>query len=114
MRSHLYCILAAALQVCFVLASNFEAPLSLIVKHHGQNTEGLSKTIDTLTKITTKLKEEPGEVKYRSIRLLNEAFWETVGSVNGGISFMTALGFDLVELGESCSTVFHVCIFLEF
>lgn len=82
-----------------VLASDFASALDLIVKHHGSNTSKLGQTLETLTTIATKLKEEPQDKRYRSIRLLNKTFWECVGGVNGGISFMTALGFDLVEQG---------------
>lgn len=80
--------------------ASFQASLDLIVKHHGRNETSLAHTVDTLTHIATKLKDEPEDKKYRSIRLLNKTFWERVGSVNGGISFMSALGFDLVEQGE--------------
>lgn len=100
MRAYVYCVLAVLLRVGFALASNFDTALDLIVKYHGTDVQGLTHTIDTLTHITTKLKDEPENQKYRSIRLLNQHFWERVGSVNGGISFMNALGFDLVELGE--------------
>lgn len=80
--------------------ASFQASLDLIVKHHGKDEISLAHTLDTLSHITAKLKDEPEDEKYRSIRLLNKTFWERVGSVNGGISFMSALGFDLVEQGE--------------
>lgn len=93
-------VTAAVLQLSCVLASEFRAALNFIDAHHGSDNAGLTHTLDTLTQIVTKLKEAPGEKKYRSIRLLNKTFWDRVGGVNGGISFMTALGFDLVELSE--------------
>lgn len=97
MRFCAFFLAAAALRLSYVLAADFGRALDLIVQHHGQDREGLTSTLDTLTQIVSKLKDAPDEREYRSIRLLNKSFWERVGSINGGISFMTALGFELVE-----------------
>lgn len=100
MSIHVFSLLAMIGTLATGALASFQASLDLIVRHHGRNETSLAHTVDTLTHIATKLKEEPEDQKYRSIRLLNKTFWERVGSVNGGISFMSALGFDLVEQGE--------------
>lgn len=81
------------------MSVEFTPALDLILKHHGNDVVKLASTLETLTVIATKLRDEPKGSKYRSIRLLNKTFWDRVGSVSGGISFMTALGFDLVQQG---------------
>lgn len=106
MRAYLYWTFATILRLRVALASNFDTALDLVVRYHGKDTKGLSKTVDTLTQIATRLRDEPDDPKFRSIRLLNKTFWERIGSVNGGIPFMTAMGFDLVDQGERyCSTI---------
>lgn len=102
-------MLVAILRVGLAQASNFESALDLIMRYHGKDSQGLANTLDSLTQIATKLRDEPEDPRYRSIRILNKTFWERIGSVNGGISFMSALGFDLVEQGAclygvSCMT----------
>ena len=92
-----------AFRISAVLASDFETALNLIVKHHGNDVKGLSHTLESLKHIATRLNDEPHNVKYRRIRMLNKTFWERVGRVDGGIPFMTALGFDIVDQGELCS-----------
>lgn len=99
MRVNLRCVLVAILRVGVVQASNFASALDLIMRFHGKDAQGLSNTVEALTQIATKLRDEPEDPRYRSIRILNKTFWEKIGSVNGGISFMSALGFDLVEQG---------------
>lgn len=108
MRSYLYCALALLLHVGVVAASNFQAALDQIVSHHSTDAIALGRTLDSLTHIATRLQSEPESRKYRNIRLLNKTFWERVGSVNGGISFMSALGFDLLGQGE-CSLQPSLC-----
>lgn len=99
MRLNLRYVVVAILRIGVAQASNFESALDLIMRYHGKDSKGLSNTLDALTQIATKLRDEPKDPRYRSIRILNKTFWERVGSVNGGISFMSALGFDLVEQG---------------
>lgn len=97
-RSYLYALL---LHVGIVVASSsFQAALDEIVAFHRQDTGALARTIDSLTTIATRLQAEPDNPKYRKIRLLNKVFWDRVGSVNGGIAFMSSLGFDLLQ-GET-------------
>lgn len=85
-------------------AADFALALDLMMQHHGKDKAKLGQTLNTLTQIATKLRDEPGDKKYQSIRLLNKTFWDRVGSVNGGISFMNALGFDLVQQGTTHAT----------
>lgn len=99
MRVYLSYVLVAILRVGVAQASKFESALDLIMRYHGKDSQALANTLDSLTQIATKLRDEPEDPRYRSIRILNKTFWERVGSVNGGISFMSALGFDLVEQG---------------
>lgn len=106
MRVYLRYVLVAILLVGVAQASKFESALDLIMRYHGKDSQGLSNTLDSLTQIATKLRDEPEDPRYRSIRILNKTFWERVGSVNGGISFMSALGFDLVEQG-ACWLVYR-------
>lgn len=95
-------VAAGLLRLGYAMGTGFAPALDLILKHHGSDAVKLGHTLQTLTIIATKLRDEPEDRKYRNIRLLNKTFWDRVGSVNGGISFMTALGFDLVEQGASC------------
>lgn len=106
MRLCFFSILVLAVQVSRGIATEFGSALDLIVRHHADDTVGLRWTLDTLIQIVTRLKHNPEERKYRSIRLLNKNFWERVGKVNGGLSFMTALGFDLVERQGELPTYF--------
>lgn len=82
---------------CFIggLASNLQGAFDQIVSHHAKDLRALNRTLDSLTNIAENLFNEPENPKYRKIRLLNKVVWERVGSVDGGISFMSALGFDL-------------------
>ncbi|CBJ29108.1 conserved unknown protein [Ectocarpus siliculosus] len=77
------------------LASNLQGAFDQIVSHHAKDLRALNRTLDSLTNIAENLFNEPENPKYRKIRLLNKVVWERVGSVDGGISFMSALGFDL-------------------
>ncbi|CAN0525474.1 unnamed protein product, partial [Ectocarpus sp. 12 AP-2014] len=76
-------------------ASNLQGAFDQIVSHHAKDLGALNRTLDSLTNIAENLFNEPENPKYRKIRLLNKVVWERVGSVDGGISFMSALGFDL-------------------
>ncbi|CAM9402344.1 unnamed protein product [Ectocarpus sp. 13 AM-2016] len=82
---------------CFIggLASNLQGAFDQIVSHHAKDLRALNRTLGSLTNIAENLFNEPENPKYRKIRLLNKVVWERVGSVDGGISFMSALGFDL-------------------
>ncbi|CAM9786167.1 unnamed protein product [Ectocarpus sp. 12 AP-2014] len=82
---------------CFIggLASILQGAFDQIVSHHAKDLRALNRTLDSLTNIAENLFNEPENPKYRKIRLLNKVVWERVGSVDGGISFMSALGFDL-------------------
>lgn len=94
-RSYLYALL---LHVGIMVASSsFQAALDEIVAFHRQDTAALTRTLDSLSTIASRLQSEPDNPKYRNIRLLNKVFWERVGSVNGGIAFMSSLGFDLLS-----------------
>ncbi|CAN0155043.1 unnamed protein product [Pylaiella littoralis] len=107
MRPYLCCGLAL-LHVCVVAASNFQGALDEILSHHSKDATALRRTLDSLTHIATRLQWEPENPKYRNIRLLNKTFWERVGSVNGGISFMSALGFDLLGQGTASGPCFQI------
>lgn len=87
----------ATLRLSHVLGGELAKALELIVRHHGHDAASLQRTLRTLSHIVTRLNETPNEDKYRRVRLLNTSFWERVGKVEGGIAFMTALGFELVE-----------------
>ncbi len=83
-----------------VAAGNvLQAALDEICAFHNRDSTALSRTLDSLTEIATRLQSEPENPKYRQLRLLNKTFWERIGSVNGGISFMSSLGFDLLDQG---------------
>ncbi|CAM9105507.1 unnamed protein product [Ectocarpus fasciculatus] len=96
MRTWLYYILPL-LGWCFIggLASKLQGAFDQIINHHAKDLRALNRTLDSLTSIAENLFNEPENPKYRTIRLLNKVVWERVGSVDGGISFMSALGFDL-------------------
>lgn len=95
---YLYALL---LHVGIVMASSsFQAALDEIVAFHRQDTAALARTLDSLRTIATRLQSEPDNPSYRNIRLLNKTFWERVGSVDGGIAFMSSLGFDLLGQGR--------------
>ena len=99
---------AFVLNVGVVAAGNsLHAALDEICAFHNKDNVALSRTLESLTEIATHLQSEPENPKYRNIRLLNKTFWERVGSVNGGISFMSSLGFDLLGQGgfASCTAV---------
>lgn len=83
-----------------VASGSFQAAVDEIVAFHRQDTAALAHTLDSLSTIATRLQSEPDNPKYRKIRLLNKTFWERVGSVDGGIAFMSSLGFDLLGQGE--------------
>ena len=57
--------------------------------------------IATLVKITDKIISNPNEAKYRSIKKNNEMLKRKLGTVNGGIECLLALGFQDSEDGES-------------
>lgn len=97
MRFHLTFFVFTTLCLSHVLGGELAKALELIVRHHGRDAASLQSTLHTLSHIVTRLNETPNEDKYRRIRLLNSSFWERVGKVEGGIAFMTALGFELVE-----------------
>lgn len=97
-RSYLYALL---LYVGIVVASSSsQAALDEIVAFHKQDRAALARTLDSLSTIAARLQSEPDNPKYRNIRLLNKTFWERVGCVNGGIAFMSSLGFDLIGQGK--------------
>ncbi|CAN0055107.1 unnamed protein product [Scytosiphon promiscuus] len=89
------CVLG--LQLHILGASQFQQAFKDIQRHHVKDAKALDRTIESLAHIAGKLQTEPENPKYRKIRLLNKTFWERVGSVDGGISFMSALGFDLEQ-----------------
>lgn len=93
-RSYLYVLLLHA--GIMVASCSLQAALDEIVAFHSQDKAALARTLDSLSTIATRLQAEPDNPKYRNIRLLNKTFWERVGSVNGGIAFMSSLGFDLL------------------
>lgn len=95
-RAYVFCC-ALALQLHVLGASQFQQAFNDIQTHHVKDAKALDRTVESLTQIASKLQAEPENPKYRKIRLLNKTFWERVGSVNGGISFMSALGFDLEQ-----------------
>jgi len=61
--------------------------------------------IQTLVKITDKIISNPNEAKYRSIKKSNEMLKRKVGTVNGGIECLLALGFQDSEDMESFTLV---------
>lgn len=98
------CLRALLLHVGIAVASSgFQAALDDIAAFHRQDAAALARTLESLSTIATRLQLEPDNPKYRNIRLLNKTFWERVGSVNGGIAFMSSLGFDLLGQGEKFS-----------
>ncbi|CAM9665623.1 unnamed protein product [Discosporangium mesarthrocarpum] len=84
----------------------YAAALDLLVKHHGGDILARTKSVTALVEIVDNLRKHPGDGRYRRIRLLNKGFWEKIGSVNGGIAFMTALGFELVDEGTGQGPLF--------
>lgn len=96
MRAYTFCC-ALALLPHVLAASQFREAFNDIQRHHVKDTKAFNRTIESLAHIAGKLETDPENPKYRKIRLLNKTFWERVGSVNGGISFMSALGFDLEQ-----------------
>ncbi|XGW28180.1 hypothetical protein V3C99_008186 [Haemonchus contortus] len=49
--------------------------------------------VETIGKYLQNIIENPGEVKYRRIRIGNKAFQERVACVKGGVEFLNAVGF---------------------
>merc|ERR1711871_329132 len=61
--------------------------------------------IQTLIKITDKIISNPTEAKYRSIKKNNEMLKRKLGTVNGGIECLIALGFQDSEDRESFTII---------
>ncbi len=61
--------------------------------------------IQTLIKITDKIISNPTEAKYRSIKKNNEMLKRKLGTVNGGIECLLALGFQDSEDRESFTII---------
>ncbi|CAM9154840.1 unnamed protein product [Choristocarpus tenellus] len=95
-------VLIIALFYCAVAVAKqpFATALDLVIQHHGGDVVSRTKSVQALAVVVDNLKTHPGEDRYRRIRLLNKGFWEKIGSANGGIAFMTALGFELVDEGQ--------------
>ncbi|KAK6060011.1 PUB domain protein, partial [Cooperia oncophora] len=49
--------------------------------------------VETIGKYLQNIIENPGEAKYRRIRMSNKVFQERVASVKGGVQFLNAVGF---------------------
>jgi len=62
-----------------------------------QSEEKVNSAISTIQKMLNNLQKNKQELKFRSIRLMNEAFQNKVVSVPGGLELMMAAGFALVE-----------------
>lgn len=62
-----------------------------------QSEEKVNSAISTIQKMLNNLQKNKQELKFRSIRLMNEAFQAKVVSVPGGLELMMAAGFVLVE-----------------
>lgn len=62
-----------------------------------QSEEKVNTAISTIQKMLNNLQKKKQELKFRSIRLMNEAFQAKVVSVPGGLELMMAAGFVLVE-----------------
>ena len=59
-----------------------------------QRVGGAGKTAaETLKKVMENIVKEPGEAKFRTLKLSNKAIQEKIGGAEGGMKFLTTLGF---------------------
>ncbi|CAM9371643.1 unnamed protein product [Chrysoparadoxa australica] len=75
----------------------------------GEGEQAMAKranSVRMLLGIVDNLVQDPANEKYLAVRLMNKAFWARVGSINGGISLMTALGFELLDQGNGMGPTF--------
>ncbi|KAG5176915.1 hypothetical protein JKP88DRAFT_333927, partial [Tribonema minus] len=71
------------------------------------DTASAIKTLQLLQRVVEgALQQQNQESAAKSIRLMNSAFWESVGSVPGGIGLMMALGFELEDRGDGRGPAF--------
>lgn len=71
---------------------------ALIIHTCNSNKEKVTVCVDTLCKYIDNILKNPGEEKYKKIRVSNKAFQERVASQEGAIDFLTGCRFEMKKL----------------
>ncbi|XP_008677336.1 UBA/UBX 33.3 kDa protein isoform X1 [Zea mays] len=67
--------------------------LRTVKKNHRDDPAAVARAYQVLLKIVGNVAKNPGEEKFRRIRLSNPVFKDRVGSVRGGVEFLELCGF---------------------
>lgn len=68
--------------------------LAVMMLQNLNKTQPRELAIDYLTKICTNILQNPGDPKFRSVRLANNAYNNKIAPTTGGRTFMEAIGFE--------------------
>ena len=91
------------------LAEEPEMASALMIQTLNKNKEIVKVCVETLSKYLDNLISNPGEEKFRKIRLSNKAFMERVRDLAGTDEFLQAVGFKIASLPfEDGETDFYV------
>lgn len=85
----------------FLLSQLGEEPemaSALMIQTLNKNKEKVKVCVETLSKYLDNLISNPGEEKFRKIRLSNKAFTERVRELEGTDEFLQAVGFKISSL----------------
>ncbi|XP_021908982.1 UBX domain-containing protein 4-like [Carica papaya] len=74
--------------------------LRSVKQSHKDDDAKVKRAFQTLLTYIGNVARNPGEEKFRKIRLTNQTFQDRVGSLRGGIEFLELCGFEKTEGGE--------------
>ncbi|XP_068645662.1 vicilin-like seed storage protein At2g18540 [Aristolochia californica] len=74
--------------------------LRSLKQNHKDEDAKVKRAFQTLLTYAGNVVKNPGEEKFRKIRLNNPTFHDRVGSLKGGIEFLEICGFEKIEGGE--------------
>lgn len=86
---------------------------ALIIHTCNSNKEKVTVCVETLCKYIDNIIKNPGEEKYRRIRLSNKAFQERVASLEGANDFLRGCGFEMKKLPGQDDTEEDYWVFPE-
>ncbi|XP_063402602.1 UBX domain-containing protein 6-like [Mytilus trossulus] len=80
------------------LAEEPEMSSAVMIQTLNKDKEKVKICVETLIKYLDNITNNPGEEKYRKIRMSNKAFKERVSQLNGTDEFLQACGFEIKQL----------------
>lgn len=80
------------------LAEEPEMSSAVMIQTLNKDKEKVKICVETLIKYLDNITKNPGEEKYRKIRMSNKAFKERVSQLNGTDEFLQACGFEIKQL----------------